>query len=268
MVISKDITTTHPYSPPPSFAPQLISRTGTLKAESSVGSEEEFGKLRTDFSSSKSENYDNMFMEDVRLSPQRNATPTIADSESLGYRSYRPFRIISAKVSSGLDSRITFGDLFGLLRVTTRNLTDRRDWVGQLRVLRIVGIGHGWVLVLPSLTILLEFVNFRQTPVESRVGNRRGCVNIGHLCVSPHPLCRLWQVLTTAFRPKDFQKSLATDAIQGVDIYHQLSRLRHGKNLPDAEVELMMRTFAENLQNYDQVVEVGTLRRIVPNPSR
>ena len=47
-----------------------------------------------------------------------------------------------------------------------------------------------------------------------------------------------------------------TDAIQGVDVYHQLSRLRHGKNLSDMEVELMMRTFAENLQNYDQVVEV------------
>jgi len=57
---------------------------------------------------------------------------------------------------------------------------------------------------------------------------------------------------------KDFQKSLVTDAIHGVDIYHQLSRLRHGKNLADAEVELMMRTFAENLQNYDQVVEVET----------
>ena len=57
--------------------------------------------------------------------------------------------------------------------------------------------------------------------------------------------------------PKDFQRSLLTDAIQGVDIHHQLSRLRHGKNLSDAEVELMMRTFAENLQNYDQVVEVG-----------
>jgi len=74
MVISKDISITHPHSPPPSFAPQLISRTGTLKAESSVGSEEEFGKLRTDFSSSKSENYDNMFMEDVRF-PRRVSFP-------------------------------------------------------------------------------------------------------------------------------------------------------------------------------------------------
>jgi hypothetical protein len=67
--------------------------------------------------------------------------------------------------------------------------------------------------------------------------------------------------------PKDFQKSLLTDAIQGVDVYHQLSRLRHGKNLPDAEVELMMRTFAENLQSYDQVVEVGIPRKTPLAPS-
>lgn len=66
MVVSKDITTTYPYSPPPTLAPHLTSR-GTLKAESSVGSEEEFGKLRSDHSSSKSDNYDNLFMEDVRF---------------------------------------------------------------------------------------------------------------------------------------------------------------------------------------------------------
>lgn len=76
---------------------------------------------------------------------------------------------------------------------------------------------------------------------------------------SPNPGSRLL---------KDFQKSLASDAIQGVDIYHQLSRLRHGKNLPDAEVELMIRTFAENLQNYDQVVEVGVSGNVIASPSR
>lgn len=85
-------------------------------------------------------------------------------------------------------------------------------------------------------------------------------------------MCKYWDVVRSSLTPssatpdsdflppKDFQRSLVTDAIQGVDIYHQLSRLRHGKNMPDAEVELMMRTFAENLQNYDQVVEVGDER--------
>jgi len=67
MVVSKDISTTYPYTPPPTLGPQLVNRTGALKAETSIGSEEEFGKLRSDHSSSKSENYDNLFMEDVRF---------------------------------------------------------------------------------------------------------------------------------------------------------------------------------------------------------
>lgn len=74
MVVSKDISTSYPYSPPPTLAPQLTNRTGTLKAESSIGSEEEFGKLRSDYTSSKTDNYDNTFMEDVSLPspPPRN----------------------------------------------------------------------------------------------------------------------------------------------------------------------------------------------------
>lgn len=67
LVVSKDISTTYPHTPPPTLAPHLTSR-GALKAESSVGSEEEFGKLRSDHSSSKSDNYDNLFMEDVKSS--------------------------------------------------------------------------------------------------------------------------------------------------------------------------------------------------------
>lgn len=48
-------------------------------------------------------------------------------------------------------------------------------------------------------------------------------------------------------------------AIQGIDVLHQLYRLRHTKNMPDAEVELIMRTFADNVQSYEQVVEVGLI---------
>lgn len=45
-------------------------------------------------------------------------------------------------------------------------------------------------------------------------------------------------------------------AIQGFDVSHQLWRLRHGRNLPDAEVELIMRTIVESVESYEQVVEV------------
>lgn len=55
---------------------------------------------------------------------------------------------------------------------------------------------------------------------------------------------------------QDFKKARAMQAIQGFDVLHQLSRLRHAKNVPDAEVELIMRKIADSVQSYEQVVEV------------
>jgi hypothetical protein len=54
----------------------------------------------------------------------------------------------------------------------------------------------------------------------------------------------------------DFKKARAMQAIQGFDVLHQLSRLRHAKNVPDAEVELIMRKIADSVQSYEQVVEL------------
>ncbi|KAH7922767.1 spindle pole body interacting protein [Leucogyrophana mollusca] len=54
----------------------------------------------------------------------------------------------------------------------------------------------------------------------------------------------------------DFSKNQATNAMQGFDLVHQLSRLRLVKNITDAEVELIVRSIAENVQSYDQVVEL------------
>ena len=56
---------------------------------------------------------------------------------------------------------------------------------------------------------------------------------------------------------KDFAKVRATQAIQGFDVLHQFYRLRYTKNIPNAEVELIMRALADNLQSYEQVVEVS-----------
>ena len=56
---------------------------------------------------------------------------------------------------------------------------------------------------------------------------------------------------------KDFAKVRATQAIQGFDVLHQFYRLRYTKNIPNAEVELIMRALAVNLQSYEQVVEVS-----------
>ena len=77
MVVAKDIHTTYPPTVPPALgisgAP-LISRTGTLKAESSLGSEDDIGRLvgrdlkegsKADFVAKADNNADNPFIEDV-----------------------------------------------------------------------------------------------------------------------------------------------------------------------------------------------------------
>ena len=46
--------------------------------------------------------------------------------------------------------------------------------------------------------------------------------------------------------------------MQGFDLVHQVWRLRNAKNMSDTEAELIMRTILENVQSYEQVVEVGT----------
>ncbi|KAL5481024.1 hypothetical protein ACEPAI_9965 [Sanghuangporus weigelae] len=57
----------------------------------------------------------------------------------------------------------------------------------------------------------------------------------------------------------DFQHALQTKPIQGFDVYHQIVRLKTVKNMSDQEAELIMRTLAENVQTYDQVVELLSL---------
>ncbi|KAG6897530.1 hypothetical protein C0992_000515 [Termitomyces sp. T32_za158] len=54
----------------------------------------------------------------------------------------------------------------------------------------------------------------------------------------------------------DFAKFQANSAIKGLDVMHQLIRLRHGRALSDAEATLIMRTFADNVKTYEQVIEL------------
>lgn len=72
MVVSKDILITFPVGS--SFGGgTIMNRANALKAESSVGSEEEMGRGPRELVA-RSDNFDNMFMEDVRLSLQNKYT--------------------------------------------------------------------------------------------------------------------------------------------------------------------------------------------------
>lgn len=215
MVVSKDISTSHPHSPPPTLTTHLSTR-GALKAESSVGSEEEFGKLKPDHSSSKSENYDNMFMEDIISAISYHFGESLVRARFTDY----VWRFV--RLAARYDEEINGSTRLGW---PTTSYSERGD---RPR------LGSG-------LAFSDDFAGVRE--LQANASRIEGWKQTR--------MCKYWDV--------DFQRSLTTDAIQGVDIYHQLSRLRHGKNIPDGEVELMMRTFAENLQNYDQVVEMLAL---------
>jgi hypothetical protein len=55
------------------------------------------------------------------------------------------------------------------------------------------------------------------------------------------------------------QDSLAQvegSTIHGIDICHQIARLRVGRSLPDVEVHMIMQLLAQNVRSYEQVVEV------------
>lgn len=76
VTVAKDIHNTYPTTSGSAFSGgALISRAGTLKAESSLGSEDDIGRggggggAKTDFVAKVDNNADNLFMEDVSLRP-------------------------------------------------------------------------------------------------------------------------------------------------------------------------------------------------------
>lgn len=62
---------------------------------------------------------------------------------------------------------------------------------------------------------------------------------------------------------QDWAKFQANSAIKGFDVLHQLFRLRHAKNMSDLEATIIMRTLADNVKSYEQVVEVCDLRSVL-----
>lgn len=52
---------------------------------------------------------------------------------------------------------------------------------------------------------------------------------------------------------------MSTKPIQGFDVYHQIVRMKTAKDMREREVELIMRSLVENVQTYEQVVELLAL---------
>jgi hypothetical protein len=77
MIVSKDIHSSHPPSGIHAGQPSTLARAGTLRADSSIGSEDDFGRIpgrdkeasKSDFTA-KADNADNVFIEDVSRTGQ------------------------------------------------------------------------------------------------------------------------------------------------------------------------------------------------------
>ncbi len=123
MVISKDIHINYPASSG-TLPGQLITRTGTLKAEGSVGSEEEMSvrPSRELNSAQKAEfvgkfdNADNIFMEDVSLTLAFPAPYLVSPSYSLS----QPSPFTTVKHTCGRASLSTLGGSSGSRRDTKK----------------------------------------------------------------------------------------------------------------------------------------------------
>lgn len=55
---------------------------------------------------------------------------------------------------------------------------------------------------------------------------------------------------------QDSRAQVEGSTIHGIDINHQVARLRQGRSLPDAEVHMIMQLLSQKVRSYEQVIEV------------
>lgn len=55
---------------------------------------------------------------------------------------------------------------------------------------------------------------------------------------------------------QSFQVRMEESPLRGLDLQHQLTRLRQGRKMPAAEVQLIYRTLNDRVQTHEQVVAV------------
>ncbi|KAN0131977.1 Docking domain of Afi1 for Arf3 in vesicle trafficking domain containing protein [Lactarius tabidus] len=224
MIVSKDIHSSHPHSGTQGGPPSLISRTGTLKAEASIGSEDELGRIsgrdkeasRSDYTA-KADSADNVFIEDIISAINFHFGETLVRSRFVEY-------------------------VWRFVRLASRYEED----------------------VVGTTTIGYPGVSFTEGPgdtshlgsgidfLDDAAGSREVLANTSRI--------EGWRrTAMYRMRQEDFKHSLEGSAIRGFDVSHQLWRLRNVKHMQDAEVELIMRTMVDAVQTYDEVAELLSL---------
>lgn len=262
VTVAKDIHTTYPVTSNPGIGAPLISRTGTLKAESSISSEDDIGRLMTkdgaksDFVVKSDNNADKVFIDDVGVSqlpsgveannvfPQIRAAIEDHFGESLVRMRFTEYVTRFVRLASRYEEEVNGSTKFGF---QSSIFTEAPGRMAQL--------GSGIAFVDDATYIRELSANAQRIEAWRKTNSYRYCV-----LVRPFPLF-CFSIITHT--NQDWAKFQANSAVKGFDVLHQLFRLRHAKNMLDLEATIIMRTLADNVKSYEQVVEVCDLRSVL-----
>ncbi|KAF8973314.1 docking domain of Afi1 for Arf3 in vesicle trafficking-domain-containing protein [Flammula alnicola] len=216
VTVAKDIHSTYPAMATIGLAGPLITRSGTLKAESSIGSEDDIAKLakegaKTDISK---DNADKMFIDDIRAAIEDHF------GESLVRMRFTEYVTRFVRLASRYEEEITGDTTFGYPSGPFTEIPGRLPKLGS-------GIAFS-----DEATCLKELV------------------------ANAHRIEAWRKTNSYKYLVTDYTKYQGNSAIKGFDVLHQLFRLRYTKNMLDSEALAIMRNLADGVKGYDQVVEL------------
>ncbi|EKM80927.1 hypothetical protein AGABI1DRAFT_71556 [Agaricus bisporus var. burnettii JB137-S8] len=213
VTVTRDIHLTYP-TVAPAFGVPSISRSGTLKAESSTASETDLERKEGGRNEGVTTNSDKIFIEDIRTAIEDHFGEGLVRMRFTEYV-YRFVRL-AARYEEEVTGTINFGHLSSFFT-------------------EIPGQG-------PKLGSGIAF------PDEATCSRE--------LAANAHRIEAWRKTSSYQYYIADHEKLTAGSSIKGFDVAHQLARLRYGKNLADTEVLAIMRTLADNVRTYEQIVEL------------
>ncbi|KAJ2918021.1 hypothetical protein MD484_g2386, partial [Candolleomyces efflorescens] len=215
--VAKDIHATYPVPNPIMLSAPLITRTGTLKTELSVGSEEEIAKIAKEGAKAdayKDNNADRIFIDDIRAAIDDHF------GESLVRLRFTEYVMRFVRLASRYEEETTGTTKFGFPSSPFLETP-----------------GHP-----PQLGSGLSF-NDEASCYKELVAN-------GHRIEA-------WRKTNSyQYMVSDYVKYQTSSSIKGFDVVHQLMRFRYAKTMSDSEALTIMRTMVENARSYEQVVEL------------
>lgn len=217
VTVAKDILTTWPVSNSVTLSAPLITRSGTLKAEASLGSEEEIARIAKEGAKAdafKDSNADRIFIDDIRAAIDDHF------GEGLVRTRFTDYVMRFVRLASRYEEEATGSTKFGF---PSAPFTETP--------------GHP-----PQLGSGLSF-NDETSCWKELVAN-------GHR-IEAWRKTNSYQYLVA-----DYMKAQSSCAIRGFDLMHQLMRFRYAKNMSDSEALAIMRTLVNNVKSYDQAVEL------------